>query len=137
MIYQWFFNHCTAKWYLIIDYFEGFFFSKNYHNSEMQVLACNSGHLQSHAISVLSRLIGRRELCFDACSHSQPHHDDSHKNAILSQPISIQRFAFPPTLLSVERTHRAINIIFLANAVTGFVIEKYRCSLLNVCSLLW
>ncbi|KAF5479183.1 hypothetical protein F2P56_000030 [Juglans regia] len=57
----------------------------------MQVLACNSGHLQSHAISVLSRLIGRRELCFDVCSHSQPHHNDSHKNAILSQPNTIQR----------------------------------------------
>ncbi|XP_041004521.1 protease Do-like 8, chloroplastic isoform X2 [Juglans microcarpa x Juglans regia] len=57
----------------------------------MQVLACNSGHLQSHAISVLSRLIGRRELCFDVCSHSQPHHNDSHKNTILSQPNTIQR----------------------------------------------
>ncbi|KAG6719742.1 hypothetical protein I3842_03G022500 [Carya illinoinensis] len=57
----------------------------------MQVLACNSGRLQSHAISVLSRLIGRRELCFDVCSHSQPHHNDSHKNAILSQHNTIQR----------------------------------------------
>lgn len=87
------------------------------------MLACNSGHLQSHAISVLSRLIGRRELCFDVCSHSQPHHNDSHKNAILSEHNTIQRFVLPLSLPYVERTHHAINMIFLANVVTGFVIE--------------
>ncbi|XP_059452686.1 protease Do-like 8, chloroplastic isoform X1 [Corylus avellana] len=62
----------------------------------MQLLAFNSWPLQSHAICVLSRHLGRRQLCFDGisssvCSHSQPHHNDSSNGDVPSQPISIQR----------------------------------------------